>query len=185
MKNLKKNWRKRIIRTGLKKISDNRGFSLVEVLIAVTIFAVFASAFISSQTSNVTDSTQLSEELIIHRICENKINEIILNPPQLQESLTLSKETKNFEEDDFKDYEYIVEWRRLKLPNFAQLMNKSSDEDSNKGSTSMQIQVFDKLKKNIEEMIWQVSVTVRNKNTNYQFILTSWIDNPDAKVSVQ
>jgi hypothetical protein len=43
---------------------------------ALTIFAAFTVAFISSQTSNINDSSMLEEEMTISRLCENKINEI-------------------------------------------------------------------------------------------------------------
>lgn len=163
-------------------IKNERGFSLVEVLIALTIFAVFATAFISSQGSNVADSARIDEENLIAQLCENKLNEIILNPPEFRESLTLSKETKGFEAEEIKDYEYTIEYRRLKIPNFAKIAGESGEEGVQ--SSSSQGKIFDIIKKNVEEMIWQVSVTVRNKNTDYKFTLTSWLENTQAKVSI-
>lgn len=165
-----------------KIIKNQKGFSLVEVLIALTIFAVFATAFISSQGSNVVDSGRIDEENLIAQLCENKLHEIVLNPPEFRESLTLSKETKSFEGEEIKDYEYTLEYRRLKIPNFAKIAGETSEEGAQSSST--QGKVFDIIKKNMEEMIWQVSVTVRNKNTDYKFTLTSWLENSQAKVSI-
>lgn len=165
-----------------KITKNNKGFSLVEVLIALTIFAVFATAFISSQGSNIADSGRIDEENFIQQLCENKLNEIVLNPPEFRESLTLSKDTKGFETEDAKDYEYTIEYRRLKIPNFAKIAGESNEEGAQASST--QGKVFDIIKKNIEEMIWQVSVTVRNKNTDYKFTLNAWLENTQAKVSI-
>lgn len=166
----------------MTKVKNNRGFSLVEVLIALTIFAVFATAFISSQGSNIADSGRIDEENLIQQLCENKLNEIVLNPPEFRESLTLSKETKGFETEEAKDYEYTIEYRRLKIPNFAKIAGESSEEGAQASST--QGKVFDIIKKNMEEMIWQVSVTVRNKTSDYKFTLTAWLENTQAKVSI-
>lgn len=163
-------------------IKNAKGFSLIEVLIALTIFAVFATAFISSQGSNVVDSARIDEENLIAQLCENKLSEIILNPPEFRESLTLSKETKPFEGEEVKDYEYTIEYRRLKIPNFAKIAGESSEEGAT--SNSAQGKVFDLIKKNIEEMIWQISITVRNKNTDYKYTLTTWLENTAAKVSI-
>lgn len=172
-----------MIKKFINRLKSNHGFSLIEVLIALSIFAVFATAFISSQGSNVADSGRIDEENLTHQLCEMKLNEIILNPPEFRESLTLSKETKGFEGEEIKDYEFTIEYRRLKIPNFAKIAGESGDEGA--ASSSAQGKIFDLIKKNIEEMIWQISVTVRNKNTDYQFTLTTWLENTQAKVAIQ
>ncbi len=146
---------------------------------ALTIFAAFTVAFISSQTSNINDSSMLEEEMTISRLCENKINEIYLSPPEFRESLTISKETKNFEEEENKDYEYTIEYKRFKIPDFS----KITGQGENAKSSGMQAMVFQKMQKNLQEMIWQVSVTVRNKTTDYKYTLSTWIDNSQAKVN--
>lgn len=146
---------------------------------ALTIFAAFTTAFISSQTASINDSAQLEEEMTISRLCENKISEIYLNPPEFKESLTISKDTKNFEEEENKDYEYTVEYKRFKIPDFS----KITGQGENAKASGMQAMIFQKMQKNLEEMIWQVSVTVRNKNTDIKYTLSTWLDNPVAKVN--
>jgi type II secretion system protein I len=175
-----KNYLKSSTKIGLAK--NSQGFSLIEILIALSIFAVFASAYISTQTSNVNDSSRLEEEMTISRLCENKINEIILNPPDLRESLTLSKETKTFEEDEYKDYEYIIEYKRFKIPDMTKLNENQNQDAKTQAGQSM---VMNTIKKNLEEMIWQVSLTVRNKTNDTKYSLSTWLLNPEAKVSIQ
>ena len=42
--------------------------------------------------------------------------------------------------------------------------------------------VFEKLKKNMEKILWQVKVTTTNTETDYKYELTSWITNSEAKL---
>ena len=65
------------------------GFSLLEVMIAMTVFSVFVAVYVTSQGYNISDSTLMREELMLQTLCENKINEIIISPPELRDSLTL------------------------------------------------------------------------------------------------
>ena len=174
------------MKNGKKLISQNQsGFTLTEVMIALFIFAVFSTNFIVGQGSNIASSAQMREELILQNLCEEALNEIILNPPAFREALTLSKETKQFEKDGFENYEYIIEFRKLELPNLAQIKGQDeseSEEGDNKSSVTTK--VFDQLKKNIEKMIWQIIVTTRNKETGLEFTLSTWLTNEKAKVQI-
>ena len=60
----------------------------------------------------------------------------------------------------------------------------AEEEDSNSqdNSKAMKKIIFEKLKKNIEEIIWQISVTVTEPNTNYSYTLNSWVTNEKAKI---
>ena len=70
-----------------KLINDKKGFTLMEVMIAISIFAVFATVFVTGQGYNLLDSSKLKDEMLMKDLCENKINEIITNPPELRDSL--------------------------------------------------------------------------------------------------
>lgn len=176
---------------GIRKILSNQiGFTLVEVMIALTIFAVFITAFMMSQGSNITMSIQMSEDIKLHNLAERKMNEVILDPPTFTNATEKDIKEKNFEEDGLKQYKYKVEYKKLEIPDLNQLMGKMEDEDeqgnSNSGGKSktdaVTKMVFDKLKKNIEKMLWQVRVTVTNTETSYSYELTSWVNNDKAKM---
>ena len=80
-----------------KKISTENGFSLIEVVTALVIFSTFAVMFVMGQGGNLMDSTRMKEELLLAQLCEQKLNEIIVHPPELTSSLTLTAQTENFE----------------------------------------------------------------------------------------
>ena len=82
-----------------KLILTNRGFTLLEVMIAMMIFAFFITVFVATQGENLNDSMRMRQELIMQQLCESKINEIIIDPPEFREALTLTKEQKTFEEN--------------------------------------------------------------------------------------
>src|SRR5690606_29820282 len=97
--------------------SDQKGFTLIEVMIALAIFAVFITAFISGQGGNILDSTNMREDQRLFTYASNKLSEIVIHPPEFSENLTSNIETKTFEEDD--NYEWSVEFKKFEIPEFT------------------------------------------------------------------
>jgi prepilin-type N-terminal cleavage/methylation domain-containing protein len=179
---------------------NQKGFSLIEVLIAITLFAFFVTAFLTAQGYNVSDSQLSEEQLMLQQLCERKINELYLDPPKFENMLNGLKETKTFEENDLKGYEYTLEIKKLTIPDFAQLfgqkdgvseegqdayegnyMNQGNAGQRNAGLEKM---VFEELKKNIEKIVWQARVTVTNKETKYSYSLATWLTNYNEKIQL-
>ncbi|MBP9680485.1 MAG: prepilin-type N-terminal cleavage/methylation domain-containing protein [Bacteriovorax sp.] len=160
------------------------GFTLMEVMIAISIFTIFATVFITGQGYNLLDSSKLKEELIMKDLAENKINDIIVNPPDLRESLTLSKETKEVE--GFPDYQTIVEYKKFFVPDMAKIMGDESEgkEKEENAQAQMEKRIFNVFKENMEKMIWQVEVTVKNKTNDSRFKLSTWLFNSNADVQI-
>lgn len=162
-----------------------KGFTLVEVMIAMTIFALFTTAFLMSQGANIDDSAMMQEDLILHSLAQRKINEVLIDKPQFTNATEKDVDSKNFEEDEYKKYKWTVEYKKLKFPNFQQLIGASEEEDAAQDrNQAIKKMVFDKLKKNVELMLWQVQVTVENTETNYKYTLSSWITNDEAQLDV-
>ena len=169
----------------VKKITSNTtGFTLLEVMIAMTIFAVFIATFVVIQGNNLRDSSMLREEETLQRLCLNKINEIAINPPTFQESLTLTPETKTFEH--FPNYQYTIKYQRFDMPDMNQLQGKESDDsgDQTQQNGAVEKKIFEQIKKIFKEALWQVQVTVENKETKFNFTLSRWLRNPAAKVEI-
>lgn len=171
-------------------IKNEKGFSLVEVLIAVTIFGVFVAAFLTGQGHNIQDSIMIKEELNMRNLAEMKINEVMLNPPEFTESLTNSKETKKFELEGLKNYSYTLIYKKIELPDFSQLIGKKDGDeddqgqDQQMGDQNIQKVVMEKMKVNLEKIIWQVQVTITNTDTGFTYVVSSWITNPKAQVEL-
>lgn len=164
-----------------------KGFTLLEVMIAMTIFATFIATFVAIQGNNLKDSSMLREEETLQRLCLNKLNEILLLPPVLKESLTLSPETKTFEENS--NYQYTVTYQRFELPDLNQLKGTGDTENNQEErqentNDALEKKVYDQVKKIVKEALWQVEVTVENKDTKYNFSLSTWIRNSAAKVEI-
>ena len=163
--------------------TNDKGFTLVEVMIAMAIFAVFITAFLMSQSSNIVGSSQMAEEITLHNLAESKINEILIDPPKFTNATENDVESKNFEDEGFKQYKYTIEYKKITFPNLADLMGDGDEEDQqpdeNQGIKKI---IYQNLKKNLEKMLWQVKVTITNTETDYQYSLSSWI--PDSKAKV-
>lgn len=166
-----------------KIISNQSGFTLLEVMIAIAIFTVFASVFVTGQGYNLIDSAKLKNELLLKDLCENKINEIISSPPELRDSLTLTKDTKVFENNP--NYQYSIEYKKFIVPDMNKLKNSADDDEAQQSSQSqMEKRVWTVFKENMEKMIWQVEVTVKDKSTEDSFKLSTWLYNQNAEVKI-
>ncbi len=166
-----------------KKINHAAGFTLFEVMIAIAIFAVFATVFVTGQGFNILDSSKLKNEMILKDLCQNKINEIISNPPELKESLTLTKETKSFENNP--DYQYTTQYQKIFIPDMSKLKNSADEDDDQKKQSDMEKRIYNVFKENMEKMIWQVEVEVKDKLTGDTFRLTTWLYNQNAEIDVK
>lgn len=166
-----------------KKIINNQsGFTLLEVMIAIAIFTIFATVFITGQGYNVIDSSKLKTEINLKDICENKINDIVTNPPELKDSLTLTKESKDYENDT--NYKYTIEYKKFVVPDMSKLKNSADEEEDGKTQTDMEKRIWNTFKENMEKMIWQVEVVCTEKSSNDQFRLSTWLYNNNADVKV-
>ena len=179
-------------------IQNQKGFSLLEVLIAITLFVVFTATFLTSQSYNVSDSVLSEQQLILQQLAEMKINELHLDPPKFQNlSTTGTVETKKFEETELSNFEYKLELKPLVIPDFSQLFGQGENnaEDPNASgsdyfdqtsqrNSQLEKLVFSELKKNVEKIIWQARITVTNKETNLNYTLSTWITNYNEKVQL-
>ncbi len=182
------------------KLKNEQGFSLLEVMIAVTLFAFFVTAYLTSQGYNVEDSRLSEEQLILQQLAERKINELFLDPPKFTNVTTTLKETKTFEESEFSGYEYTLEIKKLTVPDFGQLFSQKdgvsedaqnayegdyyNDSTKNQRNQALEKMIFEELKKNIEKIIWQARVTVTNKETKYNFSLSTFLTNYNEKIQL-
>ncbi|MBT4793259.1 MAG: prepilin-type N-terminal cleavage/methylation domain-containing protein [Halobacteriovoraceae bacterium] len=162
-------------------IAMQKGFSLIEVMIALAIFSFFATAMLGELSYNVSSSMQMAKDLDLHNLAEMKMSEVLIGKKEFTNATENDPDTGKFELEGYEAYKYKVEITKLKLPELQQIMGKSEDEESS-ATDAIQNLIFKKLQKNIEEMIWQVKVTVTNTDTDYSYELNSWINKSNAKI---
>jgi len=107
--------------------NNQKGFTLIEVMIALAIFGVFIVAFVSGQGGNILDSTSMREEQRMFTLANNKLSEIINNPPEFSESLTSNIDTKTFE-----TMNGVWNLKNLKFQSLPQLQAKKKFRQSKK-----------------------------------------------------
>lgn len=180
-----------------KNLASNQGLSLLEVLIATSLFFIFFTAFVSSQADNLLDSQHMSEELFLHNLAENTINDILISPPPLKASGLSKPETKKFEQDGLDDYEYDLEFKPFDIPDgvmkqfSAGLGGGSGEDEGTDGGDEEQGQnpqtqalklLMKEFQENLKKALWQVRVTIRNKESGQEYYLTSFLRNPQYQI---
>lgn len=155
-------------------------------MIAIAIFTVFATVFVTGLGYNLIDSGKINEEILLKDFAENKINEIIVDPPEFRDALALSKETKDVEANN--NYQTTVEFKKFFVPDINQAASDDSGPETadkeNSPQAQMERRIFKVFKENMEKIIWQVEVTVKNKNTNSSLKLSAWLYNTNADVQI-
>lgn len=153
---------------------------------ALTIFSVFIMVFMSTQGYNISGSTRMKEELELHNLAEYKMSEALLAPPALNESRTEYIEEKTFEETKWANFTYKIEYKKLELPNFGELISQDEEELITEENRNQELQkrIFQKVQENMERMIWQVAVTITDKTSGETYTLSSWIRNTKARVDL-
>lgn len=175
---------KKFMRNGF--LINKYGFSLLEVMIALMVFAFFAASYIGAEGYNVDSSTIIRQELQLQQLTEEVMNELIINPPKFENALTLTSETKNFEREGLENFQYTITWQRLDIPDLSTIQGEEnleeeeseSSEDTNQPLTN---KMFREIKKYVREKLWQVEITVTNKETEFNYTLSTWLSNSEAK----
>lgn len=159
------------------------GFALVELMIALFLFSIFIAVFATSQGYNLADSELLKEEILLKQLTENKLNELILSPPKtFSKSLTIGGGTVKAIEG-FDNYESKVTYKEFFIPDFNKITGQQAGEDG--ADQGIQSKIFTKVKENLEKILWQVEVTVRNKETDFSYSLSTWLYDHKAKLDVK
>ena len=168
---------------GKSKILRNcDGFTLIEVMIALAIFAIFITSFMSGQSSNVLTSISLREDSKLLSLCQNKLNKVILIEQDFEETLLSEPETKTFE--DHENYQYSVEYKKFELPEYDKIKQEKATERSQEKESGVQKQIYSRIKTNLEKVLWQIEVTVKNKETGQSYALSTWIMNQKEKINL-
>jgi type II secretion system protein I len=150
-------------------LSSQNGFTLIEVMIAIAIFTVFASVFVTGTGYNLLDSSKLKEEILMKDFAENKMNDIIVNPPELRDAITLGKETKDVEANT--DYQTIVEYKKFFVPDMNQITAEDSLEGKDKENSpqaQMEKRIFKVFKEKTHDSTFKLSTWLYNQNADVQ-----------------
>ena len=127
---------------------------------------------------------QMETDLNLHNLAELKMNETLLGKKEFTNTTENDPDTGKFEIDGYEEFKYKVEIKKMEFPDFSGLMGKQEDDQEAEGQASkIQKLIFEKLKINIEEMLWQVSVTITSPE-NSIYTLDSWIKKDNPKLDV-
>ena len=167
-------------------MTEQKGFTLLEIMIAMTIFSFFVTAYVVSQGNNLADSSNMRFEYEMKNLLEQEVNQLIINPPEFTPSLLLSTENDYKTIENFEAYEIRIQWFEFKLPDLSQLSGgQSEDQSTNNAQESIQTKIFNNVSKNLQALLWQLRVTIRHKETQKFMDSTTWLLNQKARVKIE
>ncbi|MBP9674237.1 MAG: prepilin-type N-terminal cleavage/methylation domain-containing protein [Bacteriovoracaceae bacterium] len=166
---------------------NEQGFTLLEVMMSLTLFGIFIGVYYATQGYNISDSKKIRQETILYSLCDRKLNEIVASAPTLTSTLTLSAETMAVEGEGMENYELKVEYKKMILPDFATLLaaQQEKEGEGTDPNSGLQAKVLGQIKNNIENMIWQLMVTARNKKNGASYSLTTWLSDSEAPIELK
>lgn len=168
------------------KLKNESGMTLVEVTIAIFLFALFITAFMVGQGDNISDSIAFKGDLLLKDIAEMKMSETLINPPQdfrpSAGKVKVAEEKKKFEDiEEYPDYRYAVQLFKVTIPEYEKITGKSEEENPDQDQ-AMQKRIFDNFKRNMEQLVWQIVITVEHKPSGASHELSTWYYNEAGRM---
>lgn len=174
---------------GPKKLLKNQsGMSLIEVSVAVFLFAVFVTAYMAGQGGNLNDSMTFKGELLLKDIAEMKMNEELINPSETFKVTGGKVKIEPPKDAEFKDieeypgYKVAVQYFKITIPDLNQLTGQEENENNPDQNQAIQKRIFDNFKKNMEQLVWQIMVTVKHQDSGAQYDLSAWYYNEGGQL---
>ena len=161
--------------------SMSRGMSLVEVMIAMAITAIFGVVLLSGIGGNVFRSEEMRAELRVVELVEMKVHELVLDPPAFQETL-LTEFTDEKKFDDFPGHTYSISVRPFMLADYLAALGQGPDSEEYEEQGELYKRVFNLVTKNVQKMIWQVEVTVTHTESQRSHSVSTLLYDRDATI---
>jgi prepilin-type N-terminal cleavage/methylation domain-containing protein len=178
------------------------GFSLVELLIAISIMAVFLISFSISHQGQIFRSQDISDEVELTDQCYIKMQEALLTLTPLSEPMTVAP--IKVQDPKFPDLDISYQWSLFIIPDLNGSGGESSQSDSqsnennfdenfsigqavgataNDAQSQMAMQqIFIQVQENFKKLLYQLKVTIVSKDTKKNCELSTWVINPGQRI---
>ncbi len=166
-------------------IKNDQGMTLIEVMISILLFAIFITAFMAGQGGNINSSIKFKGELLLKDIAEMKMNEVLINPPEDFRpgagKVNVASDTLKFKEiEEYPDYRYALQLFKVTIPEFEKI---TGQQEGNPNEDQMvRKRIFDNFKRNMEQIVWQVVITVEHKESGATYDLSTWYYNQAGRL---
>ncbi len=162
---------------------SNKGFTLLEVMIAVSIMAIAFSAILMVQSGSIQSTLKAREITVAAMLAKNAMSLTELDMEGKRFSEIKEEETFQFDKP-FDAYTWTRKVKELEFPNFSAAAGKTGDDSQNAEATEMFGKMFTTfLNQAIREITVSISWERGNGRQSYQ-ISTYWVDlNSDFRIS--
>ena len=157
------------------------GISLLELMMAMAITAIFGVALLSGIGGNVFRSEEMRAELKVIELAEMKVNELILAPPVFKENLLSEfEEEKEFKE--YPNYTYSIKLHPFMLADYLSALGQGPDSEEYEDQGVAYRKIFNLVSKNVQKMIWQLEITVTHTVSKHSYSLSTLLYDRDASI---
>lgn len=169
-------------------MKNQDGMTLIEIAIALLLFALFVTAYMSSQGNNVDASMSFKGELLLKDIAEMKINEELINPSESfrptggKIKIDPPKDSDFKEIEEYPGYKVAVQYFKVTIPELSKITGQEDQENNPDQNQAIQKRIFDNFKKNMERLIWQIVVTVKHEESGQTYDLSTWYYNEGGQL---
>ena len=169
-------------------MKNQSGMTLIEVTIALLLFALFVTAYVSSEGNNINASISFKGELLLKDIAEMKMNEELVNPSETfrpsggKVAIEPPKDSDFKEIEEYPEYKFAVQYFKITIPELSKITGQEEEENNPDQNQAIQKRIFDNFKKNMERLIWQMVVTVKHLPSGQTYELSTWYYNEGGQL---
>ncbi len=164
-------------------LKNHKGLSLIEIMMALTIFTTFAVFFIGTQQFQVKRAITARNKIDLMYLCDLQLKRTLLDPKKISSlSMTDSSpdSTTGVFPAPYQDYSYTIEYFKFFFPPVDQLQsfNIEGMEGMNLQMDNASSRILKNTKELMEKNMVQLRVSVVDNKTQEKVSLQTWITVP-------
>lgn len=160
----------------------SKGMSLLEIMLALTLFAIFAVFFIGTQQFQVKRAMNARNKIDLLYLCDLKFKETLFNPKNISSMVlvdTTPDTTEGTFEEPYQEYTYKIAYYKFFFPPIEELQGMPNGESGAPLEIdTVSAKILKTTKELLEKNMVQLKVSVIHEKTKRTTSLETWLSVP-------
>ncbi len=160
----------------------NKGMSLLEIMVAITLFSIFAVFFIGTQQFQIKRAMSARDKVDLLYLCDLKFKQTLFNPKIISNLVlvdTTPDKTEGIFEEPYTDYRYTIEYYKFFFPPLEELQGMPLSEGEGVVEIdTVSAKILKTTKELLEKNMVQLKVSVTHEKTKKTTSLETWLSVP-------